>query len=164
LSAFDGFMKSVGGEAELHKLAYRKSGGDLAKASRFAERPTADMLSRVEKSKLERTFQNPNAMAQSIIQLRNKNKLLQLVMPFVNTPSNIALLSWKRSPAGFYDGYKALKAYREAVSKNAPNVAELKDAAVDALARPLVGTAILASFAAVAKSGNMTGSGPTDPK
>ena len=69
-----------------------------------------------------------------------------------------------RSPAGFIAGGKAWGAWRKAVreGKSSEEIGRLKGEAVDKLARPVVGTTILATFGALAKSGYMTGSGPTD--
>lgn len=166
LSAFDEFFKGIGGEAELHKLAFREAGGDLVKARELIANPTPEMLEAIKASKQARTFQEPNKLADAIVNLRSGHKWIHLVAPFVKTPSNIARAAWQRTPAGFYDGYKALHAYREALGKggDVKEVARLKGEAVDKLARPLFGTAIMASFYAVAKAGGMTGSGPADPK
>lgn len=166
LSAFDDFFKGVGGEAELHKLAFRRAGGDITAAERLIADPPKELLEQVSKSRLERTFQDPNRMANAIITMRSNQKWLHIVAPFVQTPSNIARVAWERSPGGFYEGYKALEAYRQAARVGAApdTIAKLKGEAVDKLARPLFGTAVLASFYAVAKAGGMTGSGPTDSK
>jgi hypothetical protein len=166
LSAFDDFFKVAGGEAELHKLAYREAGGDAAKAAQIIANPSPELVAKVRASQLERTFQNPNESAQAIINLRNKNKLYEVVMPFVKTPSNIARMTWERSPAGFLKGYKAWGEWREAVKtgKDAAEVADLRGKAVDALARPLLGTGLMLTFGAMAKAGYMTGQGPADPK
>jgi diguanylate cyclase (GGDEF)-like protein len=166
LSAFDDFFKTAGGEAELHKLAYREAGGDAAAAQKIIANPSAELLAKVRQSQLERTFQNPNESAQAIINLRNKNKLFEIVMPFVKTPANIARMTWERSPAGFGKGFKAWSEWRDAVKsgKDAAEVSDLRGKAVDALARPLLGTGLMLTFGALAKAGHMTGQGPVDPK
>lgn len=166
LTAFDNFFKGMGGEAELHKLAYRRANGNAARAAEIIENPGPDLLAAVQKSKLERSFQEPNVLAKSIMQFRSNHKWAHVVLPFVQTPANIASIAWKRSPGGFYEGFKALAKYNEAVKKGVKGdeLLTLKSEAVDKLARPLFGTMILAAFYAHAKAGGMTGSGPTDPR
>lgn len=166
LSSFDNFFKGLGGRAELYKQAWRRAGGNEAAARDIISNPPQDIIEQVAKSRQERTFQEPNELAEKIVQLRSKNKLFQIILPFVNTPANIATATWRRSPAGFVEAGKALAEYRRAKNygASAETVARLKGQAVDALSKPLVGLGILATFGAIAKAGGMTGSGPTDPK
>jgi len=73
----------------------------------------------------------------------------------------------QRSPAGFVKAGRAYNAYLKALKSGtaAPELlAKLKGEAADSIARPLIGTMILGTFAAVAKAGGMTGGGPADPK
>lgn len=166
LSAFDTYFKGVGSEAELHKLAWRQAKGNLSEAVKIAENPTADMLAEVKRATLERVFQDPQKVANLLIQARNQYKILHVVAPFAQAPVSIAVRTLQRSPYGFIEGRKALRRYKAAVSEGKPaaEIAKLKGEAVDKLARPLVGTMILGTFGALAKAGFMTGSGPTDPK
>jgi hypothetical protein len=172
LGAFDQFFKGMGGEAELYKLAYRRSKGNVKEALRLVERDAdgnfpnapADVMAQVRTSQMERTYQNPDATAQALTQLRSRNRLLHVVLPFVQTPTNIAKLAVKRSPLGFIEGTKAVSKWREAIRSgaDAQTVAQLRGEAVDKLARPLVGTGLMLTFGALAKAGGMTGSGPVD--
>jgi hypothetical protein len=166
LQAGDDLFKTIGGSAELHKLAWREAGGDKAKFDAIRKNPSEALLSRVAEAKKARTFQDPNRMAQSLVNLRNQHKWLNVVMPFVQTPANIASLALKRSPVGFYEAGQAYQKYRRAISAgaDAKTLEALKGEAVDAIARPLLGTMVLGTFAAYAKSGGMTGSGPVDQK
>lgn len=166
LSAFDDFFRSIGGEAELHKLAFREARGDIEKAKTLIANPSPEMLKSVEASQLARTYQDPNKVAEHIMQFRANHKWAHVILPFVQVPSNIARIAWQRSPAGFYEGYKALQAYRQAAAKglSADEVYKLKGIAIDKLARPLFGTMVLTAFYAHAKAGGMTGSGPTEQK
>jgi GGDEF domain-containing protein len=165
LSAFDDFFKGMGGQAELHKLAWREAKGNKERALKIIENPPSDMLKKVEASRKSRTFQDPNAMAQAALRLRADHPWLSAIIPFVQTPSNIARVTWERSPGGFYEGGKAWLKWKDAVREGKPaeEVSRLRGEAVDKLARPLVGTAMLAAFYGAARSGMMTGSGPTDP-
>jgi hypothetical protein len=166
LTAFDDFFKSVGGEAELHKLAFREAGGDAAKAAAIIANPSKAMLAKVQVSRLERSFQDPNELANSIMRFRSQHKWAHIIMPFVQTPANIASVAWQRSPGGFYEGYKALQKWKQATAKGVTGdeLDALRSDAVDKLARPLFGTLLLATFYANAKAGGMTGSGPTDQR
>lgn len=166
LGAFDRFFQGLGGEAELHKLAWRAAGGNREKAMALVANPTADMMAKVALSQRSRTFQDPNKMASALMNLRSQNRLWHVVMPFIQTPANIMSATVERSPAGFVPAWKALRTYRDAVMRRAPEaeIAELKGVAMDKLARPLLGTMLIGSFGALAKAGGMTGSGPTDAK
>lgn len=166
LGAFDRFFQGMGGEAELYKRAFRRAGGDVAKADGIIRNPPADLMAEVSKAKIERVFQDPNKAAQMLTMLRGQNKLLHVVLPFIQTPANIARMAIQRSPAGFVEGFRALSKYNEALKSgaDAAEVARLKGEAVDKLARPLLGTGIMLTFGALAKAGGMTGSGPADAK
>jgi hypothetical protein len=165
LGAFDDWFKEIGGSAELHKLAWRRAGGDAARAAEIMADPPADLVKQVVFARKARTFQDPNRLAEDIIRLRNDQPWLHLIAPFVRTPANIARAAWQRSPAGFWAGYKALSRYRQAIGggADAAQLARLKGEAVDALSKPILGTMILGSFAVAAKAGHMTGSGPVNP-
>jgi hypothetical protein len=97
---------------------------------------------------------------------RRNHKWAHVIFPFLQTPGNIASLVVQRSPIGFKKGIEALRAYKKAIRDGAAGeeVSRLKGEAVDALARPVVGTTIMGVFGAVAQMGGMTGSGPTDQK
>jgi hypothetical protein len=166
LGAFDNFFKSVGREAELHKRAYRRANGNAKAAEAIIKDPPADLVREVETAKQSRVFQDPNKAVQLLQQLRTQHKWLHVVMPFLETPTNIAKITLQRSPLGFYDASKAVAAWKKAVKSGAEpaEIARLKGEAVDKIARPLMGTAIIGTFVAIAKSGHLTGSGPVDPK
>lgn len=174
LDAFDNFFSVVGGHAELAKLAYRKAAQELGSGATRAQRleraeairretlnPESDryidLLRQVSKSKLERTFRNdPPRWAETIMYARNRHRWLHGVLPFVRTPANILDASIRRSPLGFARAAKAYQAYRRGEIS--------RGAAADAIAAPLVGTAIMGFFYVLAKNNMMTGQGPTDEK
>jgi hypothetical protein len=166
LAAADRFFRGLGHEAELHKLAYRAAEGDKAKMAAILADPPKEMLEAATKSATERVFQDPNAAARAVLNLRSKYKFLQVLAPFVQTPTAIAIKTLQRSPAGFVEGFRALSKYREALKSGADDatVDKLRGEALDKMARPLLGTALIGTFVAVAKSGGMTGSGPVDDK
>lgn len=171
LGAFDNFFKAVGGDAELAKLAYRKAGGDRTRAAQIVSEALngehADILAQVAKARQDRTFQaEPGNLMRGLMQMRSNHPWLHVVVPFLQTPANIADLTIQRSPFGFFAAKKAYTKWQQAVkaSKPAEEIAALRGQAVDAIARPLLGTAVLGMFAAYAKAGGMTGSGPTDQR
>jgi hypothetical protein len=140
-----------------------------ALAAQLEANPTPELLEAVQKEVRERQFKaddNPDTLVKRLTNLRNRHKWMHVVLPFVETPAKIAELTIKRSPAGFVEAGHAYKKYREAIKSGAaPEVIEdLKGKAVDKISRPLVGTMVLGTFAAVAKAGGMTGSGPKDRK
>lgn len=179
LGAFDNFFGTIGKEAELQKLAYRQAKGELkgadeaqvkARAQEIAKNPSEAMMKSVETAKASRLFKsdpdNPDEMIQALINLRRKNKALEVVLPFIETPANIAKLTIQRSPLGFAQAAKAYRVYKAAQLKgaDAPTVQRLRGEAVDAIARPLLGSVLLGTFYGLAKGGSMTGSGPTDQR
>jgi len=182
LGAFDSFFKAVGGEAELHKLAHRKAKIELPSADVKAvqERSAAivkealdpksdkhaDLVQQVAEARQARTFQDdPHPMIKSLMRLRNQHPWMHVILPFLQTPGKIAEITIQRSPLGFVKAARAYKAFRNAETQGikGPELARLRGQAVDAIARPLVGTGMIAGFVTYAKMGGMTGSGPVDP-
>jgi hypothetical protein len=183
LSAMDGFFKDVGGDAEMAKLAHRQAVQELGRGAtqrairaRKAEIVSEildpnhaghlDILEAVAKAKLARTFQDPGRVVHAIQNLKRTLPPLDIVMPFLSTPGRILEMTRQRTPLGFVDALQAARSWRAAVEKGSDveTIARLRGETVDALARPLLGTALIATFALLAKSGAMTGGGPTDKK
>lgn len=182
LAAEDEFFKAWGGGAELGKLVHRKAasaGGSKdqikARAARIAQELAdpqntdhIEILRAVERSKAERTFQErrPGSATEAITQIVQRQPLLNIALPFVHTPGNIANRILERSPYGFKRAVSVYKNYRRIAREGASPeaLAEARGQVADAIARPLVGTAVLAGFTGLAKAGALTGSGPNDPK
>lgn len=166
LEAADQFFQSIGHNAELYKLAFREAKGNVAEAQRFIDKPPKAMREAAEASALARTYKDPNKLAEVALRLRASHPAMHVILPFVVTPANIARLAFERTPAGFVKGVKALNEYNRAVKSgaDAATVNRLRGQALDHMARPLVGSAIMGTFFLAAKSGLMTGSGPTDQK
>jgi hypothetical protein len=171
------------------KLAYRKASNELPAGSSKSEIRSrakeivselmdpendthSDLLTQVEKAKTDRTFQEkrPGSLTEALSGVVRRNPLLSFVAPFVQTPGNIANAIIKRSPLG---AKKALQAYGEFRQASAAFDAgkidqkafsEARGKFADAIASPLLGTALLAGFSLYANAGGMTGSGPTDEK
>ena len=183
LTAADDWFKAVGAGAELGKLSHEQAIRELGegadktaierKAASIRADPPKEMLRKVEASILDRTFQEtPGKLATGIINLRSSVPLLNVPAPFVKTPANIFNRFVQRSPLGFAkaDVRTAIREYREAsrafkageIKKDAMTAAKGK--LVTALARPVMGSAMIGSFAAIAAAGGLTGGGPSDPK
>ena len=96
--------------------------------------------------------------------------MLSFVAPFVNTPGNIANAIIKRSPLGAKRAIQAFGEFKKAQAEfSAGRIDEAAFSAArgklaDAIASPLMGTAMLAGFTLYANAGGMTGSGPTDDR
>jgi hypothetical protein len=189
LEVMDAFFKEWGGSAEAMKLAYRKAANELQAGSSKAEIKSrakeimaelqnpdnadhSDLLAEVEKKKELRTFQEkrPGSLTDAIAGVVRRNPMLSFVAPFINTPGNIANAIIKRSPLGAKQALQAYKEFRTA--QQAFDAGKIDQAAfseargrfADAIAAPLLGTAMLAGFTLYANAGGMTGSGPTDEK
>lgn len=166
LRAFDDYFGVLGRQAEIGKLANRYSKGNAATAQYLIRNPTPDMVRQAERAVTSRLFQDPNKAADLLNQMTDRYKFLNIVVPFKMTPTNIASLVLQRSPVGFVRAAKAYRAYREGVRKGLPldELTRLKGDAVDAIARPLMGTMLLGTFGLYAKAGGLTGSGPQDQR
>jgi hypothetical protein len=122
-----------------------------------------DLIRMVEQSKVDRTFQTKleekagvlPGFARFIQQAAETHPLLQMVVPFIRTPANIAQATIERSPLGWG---KAIRVYRQFLDGKVS-----RGEVADAIAKPLLGSTIIGGFMAYAASGGMTGSGPTDP-
>lgn len=77
--------------------------------------------------------------------------VMEITMPFVRTPTNVAMTIWDYSPAGFMNALVAgLKSNQKKF--------------VEAMGRGITGTSIMALGAALAQEGKMTSSMPTTDK
>lgn len=178
MSVEDDVVRALNEQAVLQSFAYREAkrtnlGGTKAQIeaaqNRILQNPPAGFMDRVEKEIRSRQFKldtDPEGWLKKFGEARSKSTFWQVVLPFYETPAAIGKLVAERSPAGFVPAIKAFKAYRNALRKGITGdaLAEIKGEAVDKLARPVVGTALLGLFSGIAHSGFMTGGGPTDLK
>lgn len=186
LEVADQFFKEWGGAAELGKLAYRKAAKGGGSPEQIQKRAAeimqqiadpanaehADLIRAVATAKESRTFQEARAdsLTESVQQFVRRHPLMQVVVPFVRTPGNIAARIIERSPLGAKRAMQAFNAFKEARVKfeagelSADDFAEARGKLADAISGPLMGTALLSGFAGIAQAGGMTGGGPTDPK
>jgi hypothetical protein len=173
LDAADKFFGELALNREFHKLAYREAlkEAGLNKKEVFSaydrifdevkkgDKKWADLRKEAYENAQSSIFREaPDGTLRAGMHLRKELPfgIGHIVVPFLQTPWNIAKLTFKRSP--FYL-YNALRAYRD-FKAGKLDATE----ASDRIARPVVGTAIAAFFYGLASQGQMTGSGPTDQK
>jgi hypothetical protein len=173
LDAADKFFGEIARNREVHKLAYREAlkevglkKGDVFPAYdrildeiKTGDKKWADLRNKAYNSAQASIFRGaPDATLRAGMHLRKELPfgVGHIVVPFLQTPWNIAKLTWKRSPAYLINAYRAFREFK---------AGELDaETAAERMARPVVGTAITAFFYGLATQGFMTGSGPTDQK
>jgi len=174
LYAADEMFRAIGSAADKHKLSWRKARRELgADASRGTvdaryrailqelEDPTnrehKDIVEAVKKSSNARVFaDDPWKWVSGLNAYRANNPWMHIVMPFTTTPANIARAVLRRSPFGFVRAARLYKQLRAGTSTS--------DEVLDALTSAVVGSMALGAFYTLAKSGLLTGSGPTDER
>lgn len=178
MSVEDDAVRALNEQAVLQSFAYREAKRANPNATKaqieaaqqaIVQNPPTGFMDRVEKEVRSRQFKldtDPEGWLKKFGEARSKSVFWQVALPFYETPAAIGKLVAERSPAGFVPAIKAAKAYRNALRKGITGdaLAEIKGEAVDKLARPIVGTALLGLFSGVAHAGFLTGGGPTDKK
>ena len=157
LVAEDEFAKAIIGRSELSAQAYRFArkeglkGGALTK--RIAEleaNPTDEIMEAVRKEQLLRTFQTRGGhMMRGLSEIR-KIPGVRYLLPFLQTPTNIAVRGIERSPLGFIKAAHSIvtKKGQEEISKDLGNA--------------MLGSAISSTVAYWALQGRITGAPPRD--
>lgn len=126
------YVEDVPMDRKLYTTKYEKLFAD-------AEKVAKDETFQADLGNLGRGFQS----------FVSKNPIMQILFPFVRTPTNIAKQTVERTPFGFVQLAKKWK--------------ELSpEERVSELSKPLVGTGIMMAFASLAMNGKMTGGGPVD--
>jgi hypothetical protein len=159
LLAEDEFYKARGRRQELNALAVRdgieqgKSGRELARHIRaFIENPPeAAVEASVHAARIQ-TFTEPLGRVGKGAQELFSHPIGRLIAPFIRTPTNIAKFAAHRSPFGL-----AMKDVQAEIKAGGAR----RDMAI---ARMGFSSAIGAWVATQAASGNITGSGPSDPE
>jgi hypothetical protein len=159
LEASDQFWRTLGSRGSLNALAYRQALQEglegTARSQRIAElvaNPPDAMKKAVDAEAAYRTFrQEPGSRTATFMRLRNQVPGMKYIVPFVNTPMNIAKFGLERSPLiflspGFYQTMKAGGG-----------------AAVDAGTKVALGSSLLGLGAYLAGNGIVSGGGPEDP-
>ena len=149
-------------QSELYALAARQgireglTGSALRnRVSEIVANPEPAMVDKAVDFSRYATFNSkPGPFTQKVIGLReatilgNKFKPLRFVIPFINTPANIAKIGFEYSPAGFAKLAKS--------GLRTPEASEV-------IAKATIGTLAMAGFASLAANGKLTGAAPTDP-
>ena len=153
LGAEDAAFKMVNYSAELHALAYvesKKTGKSMAE---IIANPPEAMVKKAQHAADVSTFSNElGPMGKAIQKIVSAHPWMQLIVPFVKTPSNIIKYALKRSLIArvFSDVRAELNAGGRAADI--------------AMARIATGTAIGTTVIAYAAQGLITGQGPDDPR
>lgn len=168
LGGMDTFFKTLSHRAELHSLAGRQArealdAGRLAPedyekfVSDLIGNPTREMEEAAQHMAQRRTFTNPAGPATKAVgNVRDWARPLglpvgHLLMPFLNTPSNLLRESFRRGPTGLL-----FPSFRE----------ELMNGGYEsyrAMSQLALGTGVLMLGIDQAMSGNVTGAGPRTP-
>lgn len=159
LGAEDEFFKTIGYRAELHAQALRTAVGEGLKGDALKSRVAALVANPPENLRIAATdtalyatfSQNPGAIGQSIMRLREKVPAVTFVLPFVKTPTNIARYTFERSP------------FAPLVGQWRADLAAGGARADLAMARMATGTAVMLTALDYADSGLVSGKGPNDP-
>lgn len=159
LRASDVLFRTMNKYATLYSEAYRIARTEglngealVDRVAQLRNNPTAEMIDRAEKEAAYRVFQQDGDFVKWAGQ---KPAALKLVIPFVQTPYNIAKYSLERSPLALYGvGKDALQG--NLASKGLIDFS-------DRTARFAVGSTLMGLIGAHAANGNVTAAAPTDP-
>ena len=160
LASGDEFFKSIGYRMEVHAQAVRQSAtegltGDALKKrmAELVEKPPEHIrLAAVDAAMYSTFTQRPAEYPKQLADWIQKFPVMgRLVLPFKNTPINIATYAFERTPLA-----SAVKSFRADIAAGGAR-------ANIARARQATGTMIGWSAVDLALSGRLTGSGPKDP-
>ena len=157
LSAADAFWKGVLEDSELHQMAFASArqqglaGPALAKRiAELANDPPASWREKAQAYAKEFTFQeDPDKFLGAVSSLRNLPGM-RLVMPFIQTPYNIAKFQFQRSPMG------ALS------PRNVKGLMAGGEQRADAVARLAMGTGFALGAWMTVQRGEVTGEYPKE--
>lgn len=158
LIAGDEFAKGIVNRMETAAQIFRKAKLEGKTGEAFIKRmaeleanPTDDILKAVRKEELLRTFQTRSPFIRKLGALRDIGPM-KFVVPFLQTPANIAIRGIERSPIGIF-------------THLLPAVLKKKGQAAIAEAggNALVGSAVAGTIAYQTLQGKITGSPPRDP-
>ena len=162
LASTDAFFRVLNERAEAYTLAARQATKEgLNPATReFRERvvqiaadPPEAMQKQIEDAGLRFTFASPvGSLGQTLLTARRKSPLLNLIVPFVQTPINAVKEMLRYSPLS-----PAVKEWRDDIRKG--GVARDK-----AIAEVSLGVAMGATVMTLAAADNLSGNGPVEPE
>lgn len=159
LTATDDFFKTLAIRGDLYAQAYRQAAKESvtlmerpAYIARLVAQPTESMLAHARSDAAYRTFQNElGAAGKTVLQLRKDLPGSEYIVPFIQTPLNIAKAAIERTPLNL--ARVMVKAGHGTLTG-----ADLSDEA----ARAVMGSMTGAYIAALAAEGAVTGGGPRD--
>lgn len=161
LTATDDFFKTLLTRGDLYAQAYRMaakeglSGKAMAtKITELVQKPSRDMLDKARGDAIYRTFQQElGAGGKHLIGMREATPGLEYIIPFIQTPLNIAKAAAERTPLN-------LVRVAHLAKQGKLTGADLSDEG----ARAIMGSMVGAYIASETAAGNITGGGPVDPE
>jgi len=163
LQAEDEFFKTVGYRMELHAQAVRQAsheaatgaieaGGFKARIADLVANPTEAIRLEAVDAALYQTFtRKPGDFTKRLLQVTHEFPVLRMIVPFINTPANIAKYTLERTPVA-----PLMRAFRADIAAGGAR-ADL------AMTRMATGTALLLAASDLASQGHITGGGPQNP-
>lgn len=157
LIAGDEFAKGIVNRMETAAQVFRKAKLEGKKGADFIKRmaeleanPTEDIVKNVRAEELLRTFQNRGPVIKKLGALRDIGPM-KFVVPFLQTPANIAFRGIERSPLGFFKGLSSIvqKKGQKQITEDIGNA--------------VMGSSIAGTIAYQTLQGKITGSPPRDP-
>lgn len=169
LSGEDEFFKAIGYRMELQAQAVRMASKEGLKGNNFAKRvveivndPPDDIRLASIDAATYQTFTKPlGEVGQAGMRFLNKAPALRLIVPFIQTPTNVMKYFGERTPVaalGLVPGIRRLPGARAIAEEIAAGGAR-RDMA---LAKMSLGSMIMATTGTLAASGYITGGGPKD--
>lgn len=165
LGAEDAYFAVTGYEAELRAQAHRiaaeeRRTGTLPQGTKFSSRieqlvasPTPSMIETAGDMARESTFNGKaGPLVSKVLAAKAALPWLNILIPFIKTPSAVVKRALKSSPAGVL----APSTWREIAAGGAKS--EM------AIARMMTGTQIMIGAGLLAQAGFLTGAGPSDEK
>lgn len=158
LSAADAFWRAIITDSELNTSAMRSAlkqglkGDDLARrVTELVNDPPSSWLKKAEEVAKETVFQeDPDRFLKAVTKFRDVPGM-RLVVPFIQTPYNIAKYQFQRSPLGL------------ASPRNLRGLAAGGEAQAEAIGRLAAGAGLSLGAVALAARGEITGAYPQDP-
>lgn len=157
LTAEDEFAKGIVARMELSARAYRaakqlglKGDAFVSKVAEIEANPPAQMQKEIADEVLVRTFQNKGGKIIEGLKTIREAPGVKYLLPFLQTPGNIAGQAIARSPLGF------IKVASDIINKQG------QEKIVEGAAKAMLGSTLSASVALYALQGRVTGSPPTD--
>jgi len=183
LGPMDAFFKVINQRARLAQLAHRNWTSEVQRLgidphsvqsmgimNGFMRNPGTKTLKDIEDFGLYQTFQNPlGPGGQGFQKWVNQFPLLKMIVPFVRTPTNLNKVAFlDGSPLGLLSGEKLRAMFPKPRPGMGDGPGSYEPGAIEkaqiARARMALGSMVAATVAMYAYEGQITGSGPKDPR